>query len=272
MRAVWSGAIAFGLVNIPVKMYTAVRESTLDFDMLDRKDHARIRFKRVNETSQKEVPWNEIVKGYDLGGEYVILSDEDFERASPENSRLIEITAFILEKEINSIYYEKPYYLVPDKNGERAYALLLKTLQKSGMAGLGTYVMRNREHLALIKVYQNAIVLNNIRFEDEIVKPEVYELDELGQAVKDPELKMALSLVEQMQTEFDIDRYHDTYTSRLLNYIKAKAKGVRSDSLPVKRLPGKGKNLMEQLKASLQAPRSPKKMVPKKKVPNKRGV
>src|SRR5687768_14869093 len=100
MKAVWSGAISFGLVNIPVKMYPAVRESSLDFDMLDRKDHARIRFKRINENSQKEVPWNEIVKGYEMDGEYVILSEEDFERASPENSRLIEITSFILEKEV----------------------------------------------------------------------------------------------------------------------------------------------------------------------------
>lgn len=252
------------MVNIPVKMHPAVRESSLDLDMLDSKDHSRIRFKRVNETSGKEVPWNQIVKGYDTGGDYVILTEEDFQKASPENNRLIEITAFVKEDEVNSIYYEKPYYLVPEKSGERAYALLLKTLQRSGMAGLGSYVMRNRQHLGMIKVYGDAILLHNIRFEDEIIKPEEYELDGPARAIKAPELRMAMSLVKQMQTGFDIHDYYDTYTSQLLKYIKARARGEKAPAMPVVRLPRKSKNLMEQLKASLQA-RPPVKKTSRRK-------
>jgi DNA end-binding protein Ku len=143
MKAIWSGAIGFGLVNIPVKIYSAVEESSPDLDMLDKKDHARIRFKRVNETTGKEVAWENIVKGYDFDGKYVVLSDEDFEKASPVKSKIIEISEFVNEKEIESLFFEMPYFLEPQKAGEKAYALLREALKKSGKVGVKAYGQRD---------------------------------------------------------------------------------------------------------------------------------
>src|ERR1044071_3355667 len=128
MKAIWTGSIGFGLVNIPIKLYSAVESSTLDLDMLDKKDHANIRFKRVNENTGKEVAWENIVKGYKLDDRYVVLTDEDFQKASPEKSKIIEIKEFVVETEIDGIYYETPYYLEPEKNGAKAYLLLRDAL------------------------------------------------------------------------------------------------------------------------------------------------
>jgi DNA end-binding protein Ku len=136
MRSIWSGSIGFGLVNIPVKLYSAVQDSRLDLDMLDKKNHARIRFQRVNEDTGKEVPWDQIVKGYLYNDEYVILEDEDFEEASPKKSKIIEIESFVKEEEIDDIYFETPYFIEPDKAGVKAYDLLMKTLQKTKKVGL----------------------------------------------------------------------------------------------------------------------------------------
>src|SRR5580693_5999349 len=132
MKAIWTGAIGFGLVNIPVKIYSAIHDSSLDLDMLDKKDYSRIRFQRVNERTGKEVQWGNIVKGFDLDGKYVVLTDDDFEKASPEKSKIIEIKEFVAESEIESIFFEMPYYLEPQKSGEKAYALLREALSKSG--------------------------------------------------------------------------------------------------------------------------------------------
>ena len=147
MRAIWTGSIGFGLVNIPVKMFSAVQGSELDLDMLDKKDHSNIKFQRVNANSGKVVPYENIVKGYKVDGQYVVLTDEDFAKASPEKSKVIEIEQFVDIKAIDSMYYETPYYLEPDKFGVRPYALLRDALKKSGKAGLGTYVMRTNRVL-----------------------------------------------------------------------------------------------------------------------------
>ena len=130
MRAIWTGAIGFGLVNIPVRIFSAVQDSNLDLDMLDKKDHGKVRFKRVNEDSGKEVPWENIVKAYDYNGKYVILEDEDFKQASPEKSKIIEILEFVKETDIESIFYETPYFLEPQKSGQKAYMLLREALKK----------------------------------------------------------------------------------------------------------------------------------------------
>src|SRR5215469_9218775 len=132
MRSIWTGAIGFGLVNIPIKLYSATQGSELDLDMLDKKDHANIRFKRVNEQTGKEVAWDNIVKGYKLDDRYVVLTDEDFQKASPEKSKIIEIKEFVLESEVDGIYYETPYYLEPEKSGGKAYILLRDALEKTG--------------------------------------------------------------------------------------------------------------------------------------------
>ena len=249
MKAIWTGSIGFGLVNIPVKMYSAVEDSSLDLDMLDKKDHANIRFKRVNEHTGKEVPWENIVRGYLLNEKYVVLDKSDFEKASPEKTKHIEITQFVDEKEIDSTFFETPYFLEPDKTGVRAYSLLREALQKSGKVGVGLFVMHNREHVCIIKAQDDVIVLNRIRFAQEIRSPK--DLNLPGGKSKPAELKMAINLINQLTEAFDVTKYKDDYTEKLLKIIKAKAKGKSVPYTPMKVVHSKTKDLMEQLKASL---------------------
>ncbi len=249
MRALWTGSLGFGLVNIPVKLYSAVEDSNLDLDMLDKKDHANIKYKRVNEITGKEVPWENIVRGYKLNGKYVVLDKSDFEMAAPEMTRHIEITQFVEEAEIDSSYFEVPYFLEPEKSGVRAYGLLREALQKSGRAGLAVFVMHNREHLCIIKPREKALVLNRIRFEQELRSPE--ELNLPAAKAKPAELKMALALVNQLTKPFDISKYKDEYSTKLLKRIRAKAKGKAEMYKPMKVVHSKTRDLMDQLKASL---------------------
>jgi len=253
MRPIWTGAIGFGLVNIPVKLYSATQGSELDLDMLDKKDHSNIKFMRVNEKTGKEVPWKSIVKGYKMPNDkYVVLDEEDFEKANAVKSKTIEISDFVLEKEIDSVYFETPYYLAPEKSGTRAYALLREALQKTGKAAVATFVMRNKEALAVLRTMDNVIVLNRLRFAEEI--RDVKELAIPARAaVKPAELKMAISLIDQLSGKFNSSKYKDTYTAELLKLIKAKAKS-KTGKLPathMKVVHSKTKDLMEQLKASL---------------------
>ena len=249
MRAIWSGAIGFGLVNIPVKLFSATQGSELDLDMLDKKDHAKIRFKRVNENTGKEVGWANIVKGYNYDGKYIVLDDKDIEAAGAEKSKVISIVEFCQEDEIDSIYYEVPYYLEPEKSGVRAYALLREGLKKAKKVGIATFVLRNKEHLAVLRPSGNVIVLNRIRFDQEVRDPK--ELNLPGKEdVKPKELEMALSLIDQLSSKFDITKYKDTYADDLLKVIKAKARGVKI-AAPKMRVAHKSGDLMSQLKASL---------------------
>lgn len=251
MRPIWTGAIGFGLVNIPVKMYSATETSSLDLDMLDSKDHSNIKFKRVNENTGKEVAWGSIVKGYKMpNDEYVVLSDKDFQMASAKKTKTIEITDFVNEDEIESIYYETPYYLEPDKSGTRPYALLREALVKTKKVGISTFVMRNKEGLAILRANQKVIVLNRIRFEEEIRDPKDLSLPAKSE-VKSSELKMAITLIQQLTKKFDISKYKNTYSSELLKLIKAKAKGKPIKETKLKVVHGKTKDLMQQLKASL---------------------
>lgn len=249
MKAIWTGAIGFGLVNIPVKLYSAVQGSELDLDMLDKKDNANIRFKRVNANTGKEVAWENITRGYKVNDRYVILTDEDFEKASPEKTRLIEINNFVDEKEIDSMYYETPYYLQPEKAGARAYALLRDALQKTGKAGLGTYVLRNKESLVIVKAAGNVLMLNKIRFHQEI--RDASEINIPATKSKPAEVKMAVELINQLTTAFDIKKYKDTYSDKLMKLIKAKAKGKQLASSPLRVAHSKSRDLMAQLKESL---------------------
>ncbi|WP_367209457.1 Ku protein [Sphingobacterium sp. R2] len=250
MRAIWTGAIGFGLVNIPIKLYSATESASLDLDMLDRKDLANIKFKRVNENTGKEVKWDNIVKGYFIKDHYVILEDADFEDASPEKTKLINLHAFIKVADIDSVYFETPYYLEPQKGGEKAYQLLIKALQKTKMAGLGSFVMRNVEHLAIIKPYKNALVLNKIRYQQEI-----RALDELKLPnkvkIQKAEMDMATQLIEQHSKSFDISSYKNEYMDDLLKIIKQKDKGKRPTIRKMKVNHTNADNLLAKLKASL---------------------
>ncbi len=255
MRPIWTGAIGFGLVNIPVKMYSATESSKLDLDMLDKKDNSHIRFMRVNEKTGKEVSWENIVKGYKMpNDEYVVLNNKDFEAVNAKKTKTIEITDFVDEKEIESSYYETPYYLEPDKSGTRAYALLREALTKTGKVGIASFVMRNKETLAILRSNEKAIILNRIRFEQEIRDPADLNLPAKTE-VKASELKMAVSLIEQLSAKFDISRYKDTYSEGLMKLIKAKAKGVKVKEPELKLVHSKTKDLMDQLKASLNTKR-----------------
>ena len=253
MRAIWTGSLGFGLVNIPIKMFSAVQDSTLDLDMLDSKDHSNIRFKRVNEKTGKEVAWENIVRGYYLNDRYVVLDKADFEKVIPEKTKHIEIKHFVDETEIDSMYFEMPYYLQPDKTGARAYALLRDAFKKTGKVGVALFVMHSREHICIIKAKDDVLVLNRIRFDEEVRSTD--ELDLPSIKSKADELKMAVTLINQLSGPFDIKKYRDDYSERLLKIIKAKSKGKAIPFTPMKVVHSKTKDLAEQLKASLSEKR-----------------
>ena len=249
MKAIWSGSIGFGLVNIPVKLFSAIESSKLDFDMLDKKDQANIKFKRVNENTGKEVLWENIIKGYLFNEKYVLIDDKDFEKASPEKTSHIEIVQFVKEHDIDSVFFESPYFIQPDKTGTRAYQLLMEALNKTGKAGLGSFVMRDREHVCLIKPYENILVLNRLRYAEEVRDP--VEIKTTAGKSKPAEVKMAISLIDQLTKPFDPAIFKDEYSEKLMKIIKAKAKGKNLAYKPMKVVHSKTADLMEQLKASL---------------------
>ncbi|WEK33487.1 MAG: Ku protein [Candidatus Pseudobacter hemicellulosilyticus] len=253
MRAIWSGSIGFGLVNIPVKLYSAIQQSELDLDMLDKKDHANIKFQRVNAESGKVVPWANIVKAYNLDGRYVVLDDEDFQKAMPEKTKTIEILSFAEESEVDPMLFETPYYIEPDRSGSRAYSLLWSALRKSGKVGLGTFVLRTKETICLVKATDELLVLQRLRFEEEIRNPSDLNIPALTtRSTKPNELKMALSLIDQLTAPFDVSAYKDSYSDKLMKLIKAKARGKKVTTPHMKVVHSKAKDLMAQLKASLE--------------------
>jgi DNA end-binding protein Ku len=253
MRSIWTGAIGFGLVNIPIKLFSAVQESELDLDMLDKKDHAHIKFKRVNEGTGKEVAWENIVKAYNLDGSYVVLEDEDFEKAMPEKTKTIAIDTFAKQSEIDSVLYESPYHAEPAKGGERAYKLFHAALEKSGKVGLGSFVLRNKEKLCLVKTSGNVLMIQRIRFQQEI--RDTADLKIPSSTPKPAEIKMALSLIDQLTEPFDISAYKDTYSEKLMKMIKAKSKGKKVSVPTLKVVHSKTQDLMAQLQASLESKR-----------------
>ncbi len=253
MKAIWNGAIGFGLVNIPIKMYSATESSTLDLDMLDKNDHSNIQYKRVNEKTGKEVLWDNIVKGYKIDDDYIVLEDEDFEAASPEKSKMLSIEQFVKEEEIESVYFETPYFLEPQKNGENAYTLLYKALKKTGMVGVGTFVMRTKENLCVIKPFKDILIVNKIRFPEDLRSYD--ELKIPKKTIKEGELKMAIALIEQTTEKFNPERYVDTYKEDLLKIIEQKSKGEKTKTTPAEVKSEKTVDLMAQLKASLEKSR-----------------
>jgi len=255
MRSLWTGSISFGLINIPVKLYSAVKESNLDLDMLDSKDHSNIKFKRVNETTGKEVANSDIVKGYKVGASYVILDEADFEAADAEKTKTIDIINFADEKEIDSIYYEQPYYLEPQPVAQKAYALLRDALKAAGKVGVTTFVLRNKESLAILKPYENVIVLNRIRFTEEIRETSGLKLPPVSKT-KTKEMDMADKLIEQLTEKFNIVKYKDTYTGKLLKVIKDKSKGKKITPPKLKIVHKQTDDLMEMLRASIAGKKS----------------
>lgn len=255
MRSIWTGSISFGLINIPIKMFSAVQESSLNMDMLDEKDHSNIKFKRVNEKTGKEVTFANIVKGYKIDDKYVILEDEDFEAADAIKTKTIDIQSFAFEKEIESIYYEQPYFLEPDKGAANAYGLLRDALAASGKVGVTSFVLRNKESLAILKPYKNVILLNRIRFEQEV--RDTSELKVPAASKKSSkEMDMAEKLIDQLTEKFDISAYKDEYTAKLLKIIKSKAKGKKTKAPKLEVVHKQSDDLLDMLKASLEKKKS----------------
>lgn len=249
MRSIWNGSISFGLVSIPIKMYSASEERKLDLDMLDKNDHARIRYKRVNEVTGKEVEWKDIVKGYKKDDSYIVLTDEDFNKANIKKSKTIDIEEFIDEDDVADVLFKKPYFLEPQKGGEKSYNLLKSALKDTGKLGVATFVMRAKENLSLVGVYENALVLHVIRFADEIRDPKDLKLPDTKVSKK--EVDMAKSLIEQYTSEFDFKKYKDIYNEQLLKIIKSKTSGKKTKVEKFEAKPTPAKDLMAQLKASL---------------------
>ncbi|MBX4201996.1 Ku protein [Candidatus Saccharibacteria bacterium] len=251
MRAIWSGSIGFGLVNIPVKLFSASRaHEGLDLDMLHKEDNSPIRYARICREDGEEVPFDEIVKGYEYkDGDYVVLTKEDIKKADVKKTKTIDIKQFADEEEIDSRYYEKPYYLEPDKGAERAYALLRDALEKSGKVALAQYAMRARDNMGAIKPIGHALVLNQMRFPADLRNPS--ELKFPTEKAKAAELQMAIALIKQLDKPFIPEDWHDTYTEELEEIIEEKAKGHKTKQKGKEPKDTKVKDLMDTLKASL---------------------
>ncbi|MBV9647667.1 MAG: Ku protein [Candidatus Eremiobacteraeota bacterium] len=256
-HAIWSGSINFGLVTIPVKLQTAVRTNDLRFNFLHKADEGRIQNVRRCSLDGEDVSYDDIVRGYEYEkGHYVILSDDDFQRVNVEATQSVDIVQFVELDEINPMYYDKPYYLEPEKKGRHAYALLREALKAMNKVGIAKVVIRSREHLAAVKPNGEALVLELMHFADEIVDADHYDLPETEKPHEN-EMKVAKLLIDTMTAKFEPDEFHDTYREQLLAMIEARAAGK---SLPT----GKPKarkasnvvNLMDVLQKSLEQTRA----------------
>lgn len=230
-RALWKGAISFGLVHIPVELHKAVESHDLDLTMLDKRDFSPIGFKRYNKASGKEVTWDNIVKGYEYtDGEYVVLSDEDLRLANPKATQTIDIMAFVDADSVPLTFYETPYYLSPGRGGDKVYALLRETLRKAGRIAIATVVIRTRQHLCALVAVGDGIIMNTLRYATEIRSPEELKLP--GDAgITDKELKMAMSLVEDMSEKWNPREYHDTYREDVLKLVEKKVQAGQTHTI-----------------------------------------
>ncbi len=252
-HAIWSGSINFGLVTIPVKLFTAVRANELSFNMLHAKDEGRIKYERVCSVDGKPVPWDEIVKGYEYEkGEYVVLTDEDFKKVNPEATQSVDILEFVELDKINPMFFDKPYYLEPTKQGRHAYALLREALARANKVAIARVVIRTKETIAAVKPDGHALVLELMHWADELV--EQSDLDFPSEIkLPEPEMKMAKMLIDSMSVdEFEPEKFTNRYHDELLAMIEARAAGKELPS--PKKAPARAKvvNLMDVLQQSLE--------------------
>ena len=275
-RSIWSGAISFGLVNVPVKLYTAVSPKTVRFNQLNAETGNRIAQKRVDPETGDEVAYDQIVKGYELSRDrYVVIKPEELEAIAPEKTRTIDIEDFVDLDEIDPVYYDHPYWLVPDKGAAKAYALLLEAMRDSNKVAIARVVLRNKEQLVAIRPAGDVLIMDTMIFHDEVVPTD--DIDDLPEAkdlkASDRELKMARQLVDSLTSEFTPERYRDEYRDKVLDLIERKAAGEEIVIQPEAPQPAKVPDLMAALEASLAAVKSePKadKPTAKKKAPAKK--
>jgi DNA end-binding protein Ku len=270
-RAIWSGAISFGLVNIPVKLYSAVSKKTVRFHQIDAESGARVRQKRVGPDGE-EIPYEQIVKGYEIGPDrYVMIAPEELEALEPQKTRTIDIEDFVDLEQIDPIYYDHPYYLAPDTGAAKAYKLLVDAMEDSGKVAVARVVLRSKEHLVAIRPRDGALAMETMLFADEVISPDA--LEELAAAdgdvqTSDRELAMANQLIESLASDFEPEKYRDEYRERVLDLIERKAQGetivIEEPSAEPQQVP----DLMAALEASIATAKKPKKKAaakPKKK-------
>lgn len=253
MRAIWKGHISFALVTIPVSLFSATKRNDISLHYLHKTDLSPVSYKRFCDTDGKEVPWEEITRGYEYEkGQYVEITDEDMDMADVELTKTIQIVEFVSESEIDSVYFDKPYYLEPHKGGERAYALMRDALSQSGRVGIAKVVLKSREHLAAVKPVGNMITLEMMRFAHEIVDPRSLTLPGAVDA-SSKEMDLARTLIDSMTDKFEPEKYRDEYHDKVLAVIQAKVEGVQPKAAaPKAKAPGTVVDLMEILKQSLK--------------------
>jgi DNA end-binding protein Ku len=257
-RAIWSGSISFGLLNVPVKLYSAVSKKQISFRELRESDGSRVRHKRVAEADGKEVEYDDIVKGYEIApDEYVVITRDELEELDPKKTRAIEIQDFVDLDDIDPILFNQPYYLGPDKGAERAYGLLVKAMEDSHKVAIARFVLRNKEHLAALRPTQGVMTMATMRFADEVVAPDEIAADLDAEETEKPqkrELDMAKALIDSLTSDFDHDSYRDEYREELMAMLERKAKGETvsgpSSEAPT---PTKAPDLMAALEESLAA-------------------
>ena len=251
-RAIWTGSLSFGLVNIPIEVHTAVRDHRPHFRLLHAKDRSPINFERVCQKDRKTVAWEDLVKGYEYEkGRFVVLTKEDFETAAIEKTRRIDVLDFVETDAIDDRYFDKPYYLTTKKGGEAAYALLREAMNEAGRIGIAKFVMRETQHLAAIEGIGEALVLSTLRFADELVDTSSLTFPS-GKNLKKADLSMARMLVENLAAEWDPAKYADDYQENLMRVIKAKMKGKEPDLVVEERSRDSNViDLMERLRQSL---------------------
>jgi DNA end-binding protein Ku len=252
-RPIWSGAISFGLVNVPVKLMGAVSPKDVRFNQLEAGTGARIKQKRVSAETGEEVPFDQIVKGYEVSPDnYVVIEPQELEALDPKATRSIEIEDFVDLDQIDPLYFERPYYLVPDKGGAKAYALLLEAMKESKKVGIARLVLRTKQYLAAIRPLGDALVLETLLYPDEVTLPDEIEgLPRDDVEIQDRELKIARQLIESLSTEFEPENYRDEYRERVLELIEQKAEGKQIVTQPATEEPTKVVDLMAALEASL---------------------
>jgi DNA end-binding protein Ku len=253
-RSIWKGAIAFGLVNIPIELYSAVRDHRPKFRLLHAKDEGPVKYERVCQAEGKPVAWDDLVKGYEYAkGQFVVLTKDDFKTAALEKTKTIDILDFVDPEEIDERYFETPYYLQPGKGAERAYALLREAIRESGKIGIAKIILRDAQHLAAVEAIRDALVLTMMRFADELADLKEFNFPHKAE-IRPAELKMAQQLVENLTSKWDPTKYTDEYKENLMRVINAKVKGKRPKLQEMATTPQGAEvvDLMARLRASLE--------------------
>lgn len=257
-RSMWTGSITFGLVNIPVKMYAAIREQRVAFKMLHDQDKSRLQRKMVSSSSGKEVHSEHTVKGFEIGpGQFVVFTEGELESIAPKTTRHIEIRDFVEQKQIDPVFYDRPYFLAPDESAAKSYRLLLDAMLRAQKVGIAKFVMRNKEYLAALRPLEGALCLNTMHFANEVIPVDQVPGLPLHGKADERELKVAMQLVNALTTDFEPEHYKDEYRERVLKLAEAKAAGEEVHVQPEpKEKPGRVTNLLEALEASLAQSRA----------------